>query len=424
MSDLFGIGGSALRTYRAALQAVGDNIANAQTPGFAKRAISIREIDGRAASPRYGTMQFAGSEAWRVTRSTDAFATIEARRTAALSADATSRAHWSGIMESALGTPGADVGTAIGGIFDAATQLAGSPDDRVTRAGFLDAVAAAAGTIRDTAAALNQAGSGIDDALATITSDANAALTTLADINRALLASVSGTVGAATLADQRDAIIDQLASLIGGRATLDEHGAATVMLDNAIAIDPAGGARVITLTPGGLSIAGNVVAGGGAFAGLIAARDANAARRSDLDVIATGLASMLNTWHGTPLIGGTSADDVQAVMSDPDALAVAGSGAANGNAVALGNLRVSSGLEVRWEALVSAQASMTAAAKTRESALSAQADAASARRDQVEGVDLDQEAAMLLRYQQAYEGAARVIQTARDTVDTILRLFQ
>src|SRR3546814_4657054 len=40
MSDLLGIGASGLRAYSAALATIGDNIANAQSPGFARRARS------------------------------------------------------------------------------------------------------------------------------------------------------------------------------------------------------------------------------------------------------------------------------------------------------------------------------------------------------------------------------------------------
>ena len=50
------------------------------------------------------------------------------------------------------------------------------------------------------------------------------------------------------------------------------------------------------------------------------------------------------------------------------------------------------------------------------------ADAAAAARDGVSEVDLDKEAAELLRFQQAYQAAARVIQAARDIADTILQL--
>jgi flagellar hook-associated protein 1 FlgK len=44
-------------------------------------------------------------------------------------------------------------------------------------------------------------------------------------------------------------------------------------------------------------------------------------------------------------------------------------------------------------------------------------------RNATSGVDLNTEAAELIRYQQAYSGAAKVIQTAQTTMQAILDLF-
>jgi len=42
------------------------------------------------------------------------------------------------------------------------------------------------------------------------------------------------------------------------------------------------------------------------------------------------------------------------------------------------------------------------------------------RRESVSGVNLDEEAADLIRYQQAYQAAARVIQTSQELFDSLL----
>ncbi|MGB3319912.1 MAG: flagellar basal body rod C-terminal domain-containing protein, partial [Sphingopyxis granuli] len=47
-------------------------------------------------------------------------------------------------------------------------------------------------------------------------------------------------------------------------------------------------------------------------------------------------------------------------------------------------------------------------------------DAAAAARGAVSEIDLDREAADLLRFQQAYSAAARTIQVARETIQTLL----
>ena len=54
MSDLLSVGASGLRAYGRALSNVGDNIANAQTPGYARRTARLEELAGSTASPTSG----------------------------------------------------------------------------------------------------------------------------------------------------------------------------------------------------------------------------------------------------------------------------------------------------------------------------------------------------------------------------------
>ncbi len=46
-----------------------------------------------------------------------------------------------------------------------------------------------------------------------------------------------------------------------------------------------------------------------------------------------------------------------------------------------------------------------------------------AQRDSISGVNLDEEAANLIRFEQAYNASARVIAVARDTFDTLFRML-
>jgi flagellar hook-associated protein 1 FlgK len=62
-------------------------------------------------------------------------------------------------------------------------------------------------------------------------------------------------------------------------------------------------------------------------------------------------------------------------------------------------------------------------AQTQASTASAAKDSAYSDLDDVSGVDLDNEAADLMRFQQAYSASAKIIQTARDTLQSILALF-
>jgi flagellar hook-associated protein 1 FlgK len=95
----------------------------------------------------------------------------------------------------------------------------------------------------------------------------------------------------------------------------------------------------------------------------------------------------------------------------------------NGNILAFNTVRSSSGIEQNIIAFISQQAQATAAARAQDAAANGRRDAAFSARDAVSGVDLDREAADLLRFQQAYEAAARTIQVARETMETMLNIF-
>ena len=79
---------------------------------------------------------------------------------------------------------------------------------------------------------------------------------------------------------------------------------------------------------------------------------------------------------------------------------------------------------VRKRASGTSARQICAAARSAEYSLGAQqviADQAQAARDEVSGVNLDEEAADMLRLQQAYQAASRLISTADTMFQTILR---
>jgi flagellar hook-associated protein 1 FlgK len=49
-------------------------------------------------------------------------------------------------------------------------------------------------------------------------------------------------------------------------------------------------------------------------------------------------------------------------------------------------------------------------------------DAAVAAEDEVSGVNMDEEAAKLITQQQAYQAAARILQTAKEMFDTLMQI--
>ncbi|MGB5075906.1 MAG: flagellar basal body rod C-terminal domain-containing protein, partial [Sphingorhabdus sp.] len=273
----------------------------------------------------------------------------------------------------------------------------------------------------------------------------NSDLVALQRVNDGLLRSRDGSTNAATLLDERDRLIDQISSTIGVVPSFGAHGVATLR-----ASGPGGdmlldGPQVATLsvttaangsigfgiTP---STSGSLVPVTGTLAGLASASSSVATRRSDLDALASSLAGDMNARHqagvdasGNPGLAlfniGAGAATLTAAALAPDQVAAGDGISANGNILAFGGMRGATGAEAGWASLVSVHAQATAAARAQEAASSVRRDGAFAARSQVSEIDLDREAAELLRYQQAYEAAARTIQVAKETMQTIFNIF-
>ena len=113
----------------------------------------------------------------------------------------------------------------------------------------------------------------------------------------------------------------------------------------------------------------------------------------------------------------------RALLLASPALAAAPLGAANGNLLALSALRGATGAERGWDNIVTAHAQDLSATKIDAAAAASWRDNAKGSLDEITGVDLDREAADMLRYQQAYAASAKIVQAGKDSVDTILGLF-
>lgn len=433
-ADLLAIGSSGLRAYRTALAATSDNIANAQTVGYARRSVRLTEVTS-AGSPNIlyrNRERFDGVDVSAIDRATDMFRTAQARLAAGVDSRAQALSDWLGVAEAGLDAGANGVGVAMTNVFAAGDRAAADPQSRSSRTAFLQAIDTAAAAFTASADGLSQAAGGVATAARSAVDATNADLSTLANINLAIRNAAPGTTAFVELSDQRDRVIDRIASQTASEATIAPDGSA-ILIAGGTTLVTGRTVSPITLTVGSdgrLSLSAGGAAGG-ALAGLGEAADMIAARRTALTNLASDFATALNDWHvggrtaagvaGTPLL---AANGLAALVTDPDMLALADAGGiANGNALALSGVRQAGDPEGRWNDLVAAHAQAALAARTEAEATAARRDATDAARDAVEGVDLDREAADLLRFQQAYQGAARVIQMAKETVDTILRLF-
>jgi len=445
MTDLLGIGASALKSYQTALSAIGENVANAQTPGYARRRVILQEstVVGTGDIAYRPQVTFNGVTATGVARAWDLFKAQEARLATSSAGRADVRQQWLGGVETALDDGPSGIGASITSFFTAAASLASDPGDPLGRRSVLSALDGAAGAFRNTGQALARISEGIGQAAGLEVTALNDALNALDDINGALAPAAANGSARASLEDQRDQLIDFIAGKIDVKVTIGGDGRATLAAgaNASLSLLSDSGPSLVSLVPaadGRLSIQlsenGTIVplpAAGGTLAGLVDIATTVADRRSALDGLAADFTSMVNSWSaagrdangnaGASLISAPGgAVTMQALAGDPDLVpAAAPGGASNGNLLALDALRASSGVEGRWSALVSANAQMLSSARAEAAASSKWRDSSLAALDEVTGVDLDTEAAEMLRFQQAYNASARIIQVARESIQAL-----
>ncbi len=120
---------------------------------------------------------------------------------------------------------------------------------------------------------------------------------------------------------------------------------------------------------------------------------------------------------------GASPTEISVAISDPRKLAAAAVGEGvrgNGNYANLAALRVSGGFEAGLDDLTVANAAALAARRDVANAQTSIHGAAVSAHASVSGVDMDEEAVNLMRFQQAYQASSRVVQVARDILQNIL----
>ena len=448
MSDLLRIGAQGVAAYRGALATIGDNVANAETKGYSRRDVKLSEtaILGPG-QPLYNNIAAVGGvKVSAIDRAWDAFKTADARRASADSARADAQLRWLTVAETALDDGDTGVSARLTHFYAAADTLAADPGGTAPRRGMLIALEGVTKAMTLSAEGLANASAGIgaeaQTATAAITNDLHA----LADVNTAIRRVASGTTARAQLEDERDRLLDSLNDNVSIDVTLNDAGMATVRANG-----PGGPLLLDGLTPalveyrmaddGRLSMSTTIhsetstlTPSGGTMAGLVDSARSIADRRQTLDTIANDFVAQLNAWStggvdkngaaGQPLLAGTGAAGLTVAITDPAQVAAGkAGGAANGNLLLLKDQRTAGGAEARSADLVTDLAQQLASVRTQSGALSIRRDNALAARDDVSGIDLDREAAELLRYQQAYDGSAKILQVARETMQSILNLF-
>ena len=131
--------------------------------------------------------------------------------------------------------------------------------------------------------------------------------------------------------------------------------------------------------------------------------------------------------QGQPIFAGSGAAGIAVVISDSSAIATAPAGSPAGsldgsNLAALRQSLNDGGAAKSMNSLLFDVSSAVSGRTVTRDALDAIASSARISLEQQAGVDLDTEAANLMRFQQAFQASGRAMQVASDIFDTLMQL--
>ncbi|KAA9019812.1 flagellar hook-associated protein FlgK [Sphingobium limneticum] len=444
MSDLFIIGASGTRAYRSAMAAIAENISNASTEGYARRSVTTIESGASTAtmSLYISRANFGGTQVAGVNRASDPYLDASVRNTGMALGSATSRLRWLSDAENAMNDSSTGVGQLMIGMFQNMEKLAASPTDTSLRVTTLDSISRVAQAFNQTATDLKTVSEGIATEAKASVATINQSLDALADINNSLLRAQPGTSAYAQLLDSRDSALQTLSQNMNITVSFGTNDSAIVSFGDQTLVSGNAATNVaLTANSNGtlsFGLADGTALGApanGTLGGLFSAANTVTQRRTSLDTLAAQFATDVNAWHaqgvtdggtaGAALLSGTTAASLAALVTDPAQLATRSSdGTLNGNLLTVSSvLRGNGSVEQNWTSIIAQQATLLSSTKAEFDTATSRNDQAVAAREAVSGVDLDLEAADLLRIQQAYSASAKILQVAKETLDSIMNII-
>ena len=440
-SDLLSIAVSGARAARGALDVTAQNIANASSDGYVRRSLRIEEVAASGGAGRVGDISLSGARIAEIRRNADSFLQGEVRRTSGDLARANTELKGLRNMESALEQSGV-----FGSIveFEASLQqLAGNPVDPSRRAAVVAEAETLASKFNITASSFDAVGEGLRFEAEAQVSETNVIGGELARVNLRLTRAGAGSSDRAALLDQRDLLLERLADITTIATTFEADGTVAVSLGTNPPRSFVQGGSSSTLTSttaadGTLSFAVNgetMTPGSGSLAGASLALSELATVRTRLDTLAAGIADTVNNAQaagvtldgaqGQPIFAGNSAGSLRVVMDEGRGLATAPAGASAGsrddaNLTALRQTLAALDPAQQLSGMLFDVSSKVAGRNVTQGALQTIASSARISLEEQSGVDLDTEAANLIRFQQAFQASGRAMQTASDIFDTLL----
>lgn len=445
LNGALSVAANALQAQYAGLAITNNNIANVNTPGYSRQIVSLSS----QAMVQNGVSVDAGVSYQGYTSVRDSVLNATIADKTSAQASLTAQSSLLTRVNPAFSSTTSGIGAGLSGLFSSLSGLAANPNDSSARQTVLSSANNLANAFHQGAAALTNATSAANQQITSTVAQINQITSQIASLNGELSHS-QGDGGA--LQDQRDQLTTQLAGLIGVSSMQTDttptvttsNGSPLVIGNSALSLQVTrgadGSARVLDASGNDLTASLSA----GTLGGLITVRDQTLpALNNQLNTLATQFATAMNAAQasGTDSTGATgsllftvssgsgAAASLSVALTDARGIAVSSDGAAgsSGNLthlLAVQTTALPSGLTPgdSYASLVYSVGAAGAQASSDLTATTASLAQLTQQRDSQSGVSVDEEATNLIRFQQGYTAAARVISTLSQCYSILMNM--
>ncbi|MEZ5425375.1 MAG: flagellar hook-associated protein FlgK [Pyrinomonadaceae bacterium] len=449
------IGRRALNANQFGITVTGQNIANVNTPGYSRQRAVLSEGN----PDRFGNFSIgSGVTVEGIQSFRDQFIESRIQAETGIAGRLTARRDSLAPVEAILqGTENGGLQNALNGFFSAFRDLDANPGSAPLRSIAVQKGVNLANTFQSTRSRLFDLRQGIDSRVRSTVDEVNSLTSKVADLNGQIKFAEATGSNPSGLLDQRTEYVNRLSELTGARTYDNGDGTINITIGEGRAV--VSGVTAFTLEAGstpplGLSaitINGQpAVFDEGTIRGLQDGLNETTAQIDGLDGLAQAIVDRVNTLHtsgtdqngnpgvnfftpGTPVTAATISVDA-AVVSNPNLVVASALPQPGQNGTVAGEIASlltdpNTTVGTRTGSFSSIYGSLISQAgeqvRSAEDGLVTQGvilAQATAQREAVSGVSLDEEAINLIQYQKAFEAAARFLKVADEMTQTILSL--
>ncbi|MCD6184542.1 MAG: flagellar hook-associated protein FlgK [Deltaproteobacteria bacterium] len=451
---LLSVGREALATHQKAIDVTGNNIANVNTPGYSRQRLNMESTD----PVRYGTGQMSSGVRAnkKIDRMYDQFLGTqinnENQTLGKWEAQKNSLEKVEMIFDE---TSGNGLNQAMGDFWNVWQEVANNPSGHVERVELLARSQTMTGMFNKIASDLVQTQKDMDTNIKGAVDEINLLAKDIADLNEKIQKAEIGGHNANELKDQRDLVLKDLSGFIDVNSFKDNQGHMTVLTSGGHPLVEGVSSYDLTTKINGshynvewIDSDGNQTditekISGGKLKGWIETRDAIVPDYQDrMDTLAASIITQVNALHTNGydinsnaagnFFSGTSALGMtvdSALLANTDLIAAGSAAGAgdNGNALAIAELQNSisigsSTFDDYYNSIVSDVGSSVNNAGMNYNHQASVADQLYNYRETVSGVSIDEEMVNLVKFQHAYNAAAKLISTVDELLATLMNI--